>query len=492
MTTRPMPAPDTPLPAPWGAGDTALSEAVFDAVHECISVHDAEMRIVRANRAVSTFLGLPPEEIVGRRCHELFHHSDAPIPGCPHLATLRTGAVCRFEYRDARTGTPLLVSTAPLRDEAGSIIGSVHVAHDVSSIKRTEQELRESEERFRTVFENANDGILLLDEQGTILELNELSAARLGYTREELRGTSVREIDDPAFAPFVRERVMQILRDGSGVFTSAHRRRDGSTLPVEISARSVQLGGRRQILSVIRDVTEHQAAEAALRRFAAQVEEANRLKDLFLDILSHDLANSAALIGNVADLIARESAAAADPKIELIRRNAAKLLATIRDAAVYARVAQADAFELSPHDLTALLAGTVNRLAPRFEERRMTVRFVPAFEAPARLHPLVEHVFENLLANAAKYAPEGSTVTIDVAPESGAWVVSVADQGAGIPDEAKEAVFERFRRLDKAGVKGSGLGLAIARRIVDIHRGRLWVEDAPGGGAVFRVRLPSG
>jgi PAS domain S-box-containing protein len=473
-------------------GGRALSEDVFDAVRECISVHDGDMRIVRANRALSRFLGLPPEQIIGRRCHELFHHSDTPIPGCPHLATMRTGATGTCECQDARTGTPLLVSTSPILDGDGTVVGSVHVAHDVSSLKRTEQELRESEERFRTVFDNANDGILLLDEQGTILELNELSAERLGYTRDELRGTSVREIDDPAFAPFVRDRVTQVLRDGSGVFCSAHRRRDGSSLPVEISARTVQLGGRRQILSVVRDVTEHQATEAALRRYAAEVEEANRLKDLFLDILSHDLANSAALIGNVADLIARETPAAADPKIELIRRHATKLLGTIRDASVYARVAQADAFELSGHDLTALLAGVINRLAPRFEERTMTVRFTPAFEAPALVHPLVEHVFENLLANAAKYAPEGSTVAIDIAAEGGDWVVSVADQGSGIPDGAKEEIFERFRRIEKGGVKGSGLGLAIARRIVDIHRGRLWVEDAPGGGAVFRVRLPGG
>lgn len=473
-----------------GKGGASLSEAVFDAVSECISVHDADMRIVHANRALAAFLGLPMERIIGRRCYELFHESDGPIPACPHLATMRTGSPAVCECTDARTGTPLLVSTAPIVDQTGKVFGSVHIARDITAIRRAEQKLRESEERFRTVFDHANDGILLLDEQGTILELNETSCARLGYTRDELRGRNVHEIDDPAYAPLVRERVAQILRDGSGVFPSGHRRRDGTMLPVEISARTVQIGGQRQILSIIRDVTEHQATEAALRRYAAEVGEANRLKDLFLDILSHDLTNPASLIKNVTELIVRDAPDAADPKIELIRRNATKLLEIIRDAAVYGRVTQTDDFERSTLDLTSLLAGTVARLASRFEERRMTVRFSPAFEAPAPLHPLVEHAFENILANAAKYAPEGSTVTIDIAAAGASWVVSVADQGCGIPDEAKEEVFERFRRVDKSGVKGSGLGLAIARRIVDIHHGRVWVEDAPGGGCVFRVSLP--
>ena len=103
---------------------------------------------------------------------------------------------------------------------------------------------------------------------------------------------------------------------------------------------------------------------------------------------------------------------------------------------------------------------------------------------------MVEDVFENLLSNAAKYGPEGGTVWIRVDDDSTRWRVSVTDSGEGIPDADKEKVFLRFERLRKEGVKGSGLGLAIARRIVDLHGGRIWVEDAPARGARFCVTIP--
>ena len=102
---------------------------------------------------------------------------------------------------------------------------------------------------------------------------------------------------------------------------------------------------------------------------------------------------------------------------------------------------------------------------------------------------MIAEVFDNLLSNAAKYGPEGGLVRVEVLDEGARWKVCVIDAGEGIPDADKEKVFGRFERLRKEGVKGTGLGLAIARRIVELHGGRIWVEDAPGGGACFCVAL---
>ena len=110
--------------------------------------------------------------------------------------------------------------------------------------------------------------------------------------------------------------------------------------------------------------------------------------------------------------------------------------------------------------------------------------------APVEMNALAEEIFENLLDNAVKYSPEGSAVKVTVSREGKDWRVSVADRGPGIPDEHKESVFERFKRRDKKGVHGSGLGLAIARRVAVLHGGAAWVEDNPGGGSIFSVRLP--
>ena len=113
-----------------------------------------------------------------------------------------------------------------------------------------------------------------------------------------------------------------------------------------------------------------------------------------------------------------------------------------------------------------------------------------AGEYPITANPMLEDVFANLIANAIKYAAEGRRLEIDVVDEPTCWVVRVRDFGKGIPDRDKPMVFTRFTRLKKEGVEGSGLGLAIVKRLVDLHKGSIWIEDNPGGGAVFCVRLP--
>lgn len=145
---------------------------------------------------------------------------------------------------------------------------------------------------------------------------------------------------------------------------------------------------------------------------------------------------------------------------------------------------------LAPY--VAHLSAVIERLLPAAEEKSMTVVFEPKGEAPAYVSPLIEDVFENLISNALKYSPAETRIIVDIDSIGEELLVSVADQGDGIPDQFKEAVFERFKRGKQKGVKGSGLGLAIARRIVRFHGGRIWVEDAPEGGSVFFVRVPKG
>jgi signal transduction histidine kinase len=99
------------------------------------------------------------------------------------------------------------------------------------------------------------------------------------------------------------------------------------------------------------------------------------------------------------------------------------------------------------------------------------------------------NVVVNLVGNAVKYAAAGRRVAIGIADGGAEWVLSVRDWGGGIPDAYKETLFTRFERLGKEGVQGTGLGLAIARRIVELHGGKIWVEDNPEGGAVFLVSV---
>ena len=105
----------------------------------------------------------------------------------------------------------------------------------------------------------------------------------------------------------------------------------------------------------------------------------------------------------------------------------------------------------------------------------------------------IGQVVTNLVENAAKFAPEGTTITVAARHLDGETEISVTDQGPGIPPEQQALIFEKFQRLTRAGgrASGAGLGLAISKGFVEAHGGRMWVEDAPGGGSHFVMRLPA-
>ena len=175
--------------------------------------------------------------------------------------------------------------------------------------------------------------------------------------------------------------------------------------------------------------------------------------------------------------------------LETARRSCTKLIEMIEGAAKYAQLSSAKGIEFRSLDASALLREVVAEFELRGRERDAHVLLDAPGTSAVRANPMIADVFENLLSNAAKYGPRGGTIRVRVEDDGPSWRVSVTDSGEGIADADKEKVFMRFERLQKEGVKGTGLGLAIARRIVDLHGGRIWVEDAPGGGARFCVTL---
>ena len=122
----------------------------------------------------------------------------------------------------------------------------------------------------------------------------------------------------------------------------------------------------------------------------------------------------------------------------------------------------------------------------------MTIDHPAGREFPATVSPMMEDVFVNLLSNAIKYGPEEGRVVVDISDRNDNWLISVKDSGSGIPDEDKNTIFKRLERLTDRKVQGQGLGLAIVRRTVELHGGRVWVEDNPGGGSAFCIEIPKG
>jgi signal transduction histidine kinase len=233
-------------------------------------------------------------------------------------------------------------------------------------------------------------------------------------------------------------------------------------------------------------------AEIAERaRLAAELTEADRLKDIFTDVLRHDILNPVHAIMLLTTLLLEmESDTKKADLLHKVRRSTMNLTEMTVNAAKLATMTACQSLECFASDPVQVMRSVLPDLEHRFVEKNITLADHAGSGFPARFNPMMKDVFANLISNAIKYSPDGTRVDVDVEDRGVSWVLSVKDQGNGVADEHKQRIFNRFERLEKEGVKGSGLGLTITKEIVRLHGGAVWVEDNPAGGSIFLVELP--
>ncbi|AKB84358.1 response regulator [Methanococcoides methylutens] len=251
-------------------------------------------------------------------------------------------------------------------------------------------------------------------------------------------------------------------------------------------------GNPTGVLTSGEDITERTRTEIALKEYAEELEHSNELKDLFIDIIRHDLMNPAGAVKGFTDVLIKRGKLQEDDlrMLQSIKRTNDKLITMISSAATFAKVESVSEVRLKPMDLAEVLGNVVQTLEPQLEENSIELKMEVDGSFSVLADPMIEQVFVNLVSNAIKYSPQGTLVSVGIDDLGNEWKVRVIDQGFGILDEDKELVFERFKRLDKGNIKGTGLGLAIVKRIVELHEGKVGVADNPEGqGSMFWVTL---
>jgi PAS domain S-box-containing protein len=360
-----------------------------------------------------------------------------------------------------------------------------------------------NKDKVDAVYYAADDPIIITDMEGKIISLSKGSEALLGYAYEDLRGADIYELFSEDGEGTGMGLLSKVIEEGNitdNVLTC--HTKNGKQINVNFSSSifTDEQGLPQGTINILRDITLEVKAEGEVREYinqikdyVRQVEQVNVLKDLFADILRHDIVNPLTVIKNVSTaLITDPSIASAErPKIELIRKNAEKLEKIVESATLYGKLENMTDIPVYEEDLWLILNKAKKSLHYLADERGIRIKFEGTCQrAPSFINPIIEDAFVNLMSNAIKYSPKGSLVLVSILNEDGCWLVKVKDGGEGIPEAYKEIIFERFERGGKEGVKGTGLGLAIVKRIVELHKGDVWVEANQPQGSVFCVKLP--
>lgn len=453
-------------------------QTLVEHVPDIIVVHSGGI-IRYINPAVTRSLGYLPAEVRNRPLMEF-------IP--PEYHALVADAVRRrMEGREinpyevevmGRAGNRRMFIVTGSRIEYMGVPGSLNILTDITEKKQAEKALIWSEERFREIFDKANDAIELiaLDADGRprqFIDLNEIACRMVQYTREELLHMSPFAINTDYYSRPLDEIIRELHTAGHTTFETGHRRKDGSTFPVEINTHIITLQGEKVLLSVIRDISRRKQAETALRQ-------SNRKIKLLSGITRHDIRNLLLALDGYLALLHEE---VRDPRLMDHVTRSMQISARISTMIEFTKLVdeigiQAPSFE----NLRALVDAAAGGISPG------PVRFINEIPADVeiRADSLMVKVFFNLIDNAIRHGAHLTTVRFWSEEREGGYTILCEDDGIGIPMTLKEQVFE-------CGFgKYSGLGLFISREILLINGITVRETGEPGRGARFEMRVPKG
>jgi PAS domain S-box-containing protein len=496
----------------------ALQETSIDGFMLLESVRDeggaiVDFRWLYANGSAERIVGRPQTWFPGRRLLEEMPGNRAEGLFDAYVQVVETGEPWSTEIEYTHEGVNAYMRLVAARAGDGFAVTFA----DLSERRWAEERLRESEERFRSVFESIDEGFCivecLFDDAGRPVDYRFLQANPAFERHTGLVGAvghTARELV-PGLEPFWYETYGRVALTGEAVRFEDHAEPMGRWF--DVHASRVGDASRRQVAIVFADITErklaqseheallarerqaHRATEAAL----TQAEAATRERDLLISIAAHDLRTPLTAILGHAQLLQRRAGSAG-----LDERNR-RTLATIVEQAE-----RLNAMIAALLDLSRIQEGQLTIHHEPVDLRALTERVAAAVQATTTAHTLslnlpeaplhlradplrLEQVLHNLIGNAVKYSPDGGLITVAVAPEGRDVRIAVRDQGIGIPATALPHLFTRFYRAPNATEQPTsslGIGLFIVRELVQAHGGSVTVESVEGAGSTFMVHLP--
>ena len=402
----------------------------------------------------------------------------------------------------------------PLADDSGQVTRIVGTVENITERRLAEDALRQSEARFRRAFDHAPYGISLVSPTGQFVMANPQYCALLGYSEAELRQITFQAITHPDDRDADWQGFQRMMAGNLPIYQIEKRylTKQGEAIPVVINAAPVYDGNGQPLYSVghVQDIRERQAID--------------RMKDDFISIVSHELRTPITSIQGALALLGAgvygNRPEKAKAMLDIAINNSERLVHLVDDILSFERLESGRVqLEPEPCQLEDLFAQAIDSVQALANQAHITLDSQPIAATLQAAPDAIVQTLTNLLSNAIKFSDPGRTVWLraalvshlpdsphptpvgarsprppkSLAPEANYVLITVQDQGRGIPADKLDHIFEQFQQVDASDSRqrgGTGLGLAICKRIVEQHQGHIWVESQLGQGSTFYVALP--
>ena len=457
-----------------------------------MGIGSLEGKIVDVNESFSKLSGYSRDELIGKFTTEIGILTPKEREG--YINNLNDGSVSEMELElTTKSGEKRDVISSTESFKIGNEIRIIFFLYDITKRKKAEESLKNSEARYRSLYENNMDAILLTKPDGSILSANPAAQKLFRMTEEEMTkiGRDGIVVKNEQLERAIKERE----QTGKTNNELTSKRRDGSTFPVEVtSSIFTDSDGTVKTSMIIRDLTECKKVENELIKTIDELKRSNEELERFAYVSSHDLQEPLRMVTLYSQLLEKRYKDSldsdADDFIEYIVDNAKRMKYLIDDLLEYSRVSS-QAKESENVDLEKVLENILSNLSILIVENNVDVTHDSLPTIFADKNQMMQ-VLENLIGNAIKFhGKENPKIHISAQEFGGEWLFGVRDNGIGIDPNHQEQIFSIFKRLHiRKQYEGTGIGLSICKRIVEGHGGHIWVESQRGGGSTFYFTLP--
>ncbi|MEH2301200.1 MAG: PAS domain S-box protein [Nostoc sp.] len=464
------------------------------------------------SRDGATLLSLKPQDIIGKTLQEL----DLPTDLVEQVdnqrqAVMKTGQPikdeCEYLTADGLHYYEYILTA--LRNSNQTIEGVISVYHDITEHKQAEKSLRESEARFRRLFESNLIGVAFWNVDGFIIDANDAFLQLAGYTRDQfatLSRINWRELTPVEYKDLDDRALLEVQTTGvSKIYEKEYLHPNGKRVPIVLGIALLN-DSQDNCVAFVLDITDRKSAEKECDRLLEremkarqQAEIANKIKNEFLGVLSHELRTPLnSLLGWSKMLRTRKfDEKTTNHALETIERNAKLQTQLIEDLLDVSRILQGKLnLNICPVSLVMVVEAALKTVQLAAQARSIQIQtiFDPTLPEVMGDPNRLQQVVWNLLSNAVKFTPTGGQVEIRLMEAGNQAQIQVSDTGKGISPDFLSYVFDYFRQADGTTTRtfgGLGLGLAIVRKVVEMHGGKVQAESpGEGSGATFTVELP--
>ena len=482
----------------------AKFRGIFDNAIDMISLIKSSkdgnyMRYIEVNKAGINRLGYSKEEILNMSPYDIDEGPETP----EYMEKLFKKGHVRFEtIHVAKNGTKIPVEVIIHFINHNNMNIALEISRDITERKKAENELKESEQKYRTLFNSSPDSTILIGTDGNLLDVNYAAQEVTGISRKDLIGKNFTELDillDEEM-PLHIKKVSQILGGGNAKpYESRFIDKNGKIHYSETYLKSLKRDDEIFAFNVIaHDITERKKAEEKLKEMICELERSNYELQQFAYVSSHDLQEPLRTIASFTQLLERRYRGQldddADEFIEFIVDAAVRMKEMIQGLLEYSRVGTQEV-ELKEVDMNVELNQALSNLHALIS--RNNAEIIHDHLPTVRADPdQMVRVFQNLIGNAIKFrkpdVPPEIHISCQTDEENDECVFEVSDNGIGIEKEYKDKIFEVFKRLHAMGkYDGTGIGLSVVKRIIEQYNGRIWVESKFGEGSTFYFTLPA-